>query len=290
MNHLKKNSLSAISPFLIPNAARAEELLFSCLHGVEVVVDYLRHDVTTSGGARRDSFSIRIQKLLEKKFENIIEHFTTANEEILFLWKVVLTKKARSMGTGFHSEGLKASSKQQVPLTYIDLLEHKLATTKVSITCGTDWMPLVKATTKHAAVSPPYTSDNESYAEEQVGCSNDFNLAGRCVLCVGGRARLYPEYRRLVETSEGNLIIFRGDQKNDMARLHPLLISADMVVCPVDCVNHEIYFAVKHYCKSTGKPCALLDRSNLSTFRKGVETLVGAPVHSTVFFTCIIKN
>ncbi len=283
MKHLKKKSLSAISPFLVSNADRTEELLFSCLHRVEIVFDYLQHNVITSGGAYRDSFSIRIQKLLEKKFDNIIEHFTKANEEILFLWKEVLTKKARSMGTEFHSEGLKASSKQQAPLTYIDLLKHKLVATKVSIACGADWIPLVKATTKHTTVYPSYASDNESYAEKQVGCSNDFNLAGRCVLCVGGRARLYPEYHRLVETSEGNLIIFRGDQKDDITRLHPLLISADMVVCPVDCVNHEIYFAVKRYCKSTGKPCALLDRSNLSTFRKGVETLVGAPVHSTVF-------
>ncbi len=99
---------------------------------------------------------------------------------------------------------------------------------------------------------------------------------------MGGRSRLYPEYRHLVETSEGNLIIYRGDQKDDMAHLHQSLICADMVVCPVDCVNHEVYFTVKRYCKLTGKPCVLLDRSNLSTFRVGVEILVGALAHSTV--------
>ena len=281
MKHLKKNSLSTIASFLIPNTARAEALLFSCLHGVEVVSDYLRNDVAIRGGVRGNTFSIRIQKLLEKKFDNIIEHFVKANEEISYLWKEVLNKK-QLMGDEFHPEGLNASSKQQAPLTYIDLLKHKSSATEVSITCGTDWMPLVKAATKQAAIIHSYTLDIESCDEKQIGCSNHFNLAGKCVLCVGGRARLYPEYRRLVETSEGNLIIYRGDQKDDMAHLHQSLICADMVVCPVDCVNHEVYFTVKRYCKLTGKPCVLLDRSNLSTFRVGVEILVGALAHSTV--------
>ena len=66
MKHLKKNSLGTIAPFLILNTARAEALLFSCLHGVEVVSDYLRNDVAIRGGVRRNTFSIRIQKLLEK--------------------------------------------------------------------------------------------------------------------------------------------------------------------------------------------------------------------------------
>ena len=281
MKHQKKNSLGIIAPFLIPNTARAEELLFSCLHGVEVVSEYLLNDVAIRRSGRQNSFSIRIQKLLEKKFDNIIEHFVKANEEIFYLWKEVLNKK-QLMGTEFHPEGLNASRKQQVPWTYLDLLEHKLSATEVSITCGTDWMPLVKATTKQATKIHSSTLDNESRDEKQVGCSNHLNLAGRCVLCVGGRARLYPEYRRLVETSEGNLIIYRGDQKDDMAHLHQSLICADMVVCPVDCVNHEVFFIVKRYCKHTGKPCVLLDRSNLSTFRVGVEKLVGTPVHSTV--------
>ena len=42
-----------------------------------------------------------------------------------------------------------------------------------------------------------------------------------------------------------------------------------MVICAVDCVNHEAYFTVKRYCKYFGKPYVLLDRSDLATFRKG---------------------
>ncbi|HEU4855388.1 MAG TPA: DUF2325 domain-containing protein, partial [Nitrosospira sp.] len=52
-----------------------------------------------------------------------------------------------------------------------------------------------------------------------------------------------------------------------------LLDHADMVVCPMDCVNHTVFFTVKRYCRRSGKPCVLLDRSSLSTFRKGIATL-----------------
>lgn len=284
MKHLKESSLGTIVPFSIPSVTHAEELLFSCLHGVESVSEYIRHDVAIKGDTRRNSFSICIQKLLEKKFDNIIEHFTKANEEILFLLGKILTKKAHySIEAEFHFAKLKASSKQQALLTDI-VLEHRLVATEVSITCGADWLPLVKDTTEHVAAYPSkHTSAYKTYKQKQVGCSDNLDLAGRCVLCVAGRVRLYPEYHRLVETSVGNLLIFRGDQKDDMVRLYSLIVGADTVVCLVDCVNHEIYFAVKRYYKSTGKPCTLLERSNLSTFRKGIETLVSAPVRSTVF-------
>lgn len=102
------------------------------------------------------------------------------------------------------------------------------------------------------------------------------DLAGRCVLCVGGLAALYPEYRRVVETAGGSLLIYRGDQQHDSNCLPALLASADALLCPVDCVNHDAYFAAKYYCKHTGKPCALLERSDLPTFRKGVEVLAAS--------------
>jgi catecholate siderophore receptor len=102
------------------------------------------------------------------------------------------------------------------------------------------------------------------------------DLEGRCVLCVGGLAALYPEYRHVVETAGGKLLIYRGDQQHDSNCLPALLACADALLCPVDCVNHAAYFAAKYYCKHSGKPCALLKRSDLPTFRKGVEVLAAS--------------
>ena len=98
-------------------------------------------------------------------------------------------------------------------------------------------------------------------------------LTGRSILCVGGRASLYPEYHRLIASFGAHLLIYRGSLKNNMDRLYTLLENADMIICPIDCINHNDFFAVKFYCRFSGKPYTLLDRSNLTTFRKGVKTL-----------------
>ncbi len=104
-------------------------------------------------------------------------------------------------------------------------------------------------------------------------------LAGLCVLCVGGRAALYPSYRSLIEGSGGRFLIYRGDRDDAAGRLPALLLRADAVICPVDCVNHASFFHVKQYCMRFSKPCALLERSSLPAFRRGIETLVAASFH-----------
>ena len=111
--------------------------------------------------------------------------------------------------------------------------------------------------------------------------SNYLELSEKSVLCVGGFARLYPKYRRLVEAAGGRLWIYRGNQKEDSKHLPVLLTHAYMVLCPIDCINHEAYFTVKKYCKESGKPCVLLQRSNFATFLKGIEILAGIYFQST---------
>lgn len=159
------------------------------------------------------------------------------------------------------------------------LLRYKFNAHKISGSPGVNCTPpLIKVTTtlSSAASSTTCTSSHYTRNKIQIGHrTNCTNLSEKYILCIGGRGRLYPEYRFLVESLRGNLLIYRGNQKGDTDRLPTLLARSDMVICPVDCVNHETYFAVKYFCKKSGKPCALLDRSDLPTFRKGIETLIG---------------
>lgn len=122
-------------------------------------------------------------------------------------------------------------------------------------TLSIDLMPLIKSTT---------------YIEN---CSATHDLTGRSILCVGGRAKHYPIYRHLVEASGGRLMTFHGNANDSIDQLLEQLEEADMLICPVDCVNHEAYFTTKHYCKRSGKPCVLLDRSQIATFKNGIEIL-----------------
>jgi hypothetical protein len=164
---------------------------------------------------------------------------------------------------------------RQALLERIDLLERRLADAHISVSHETDWVPLVRAA---------FTSGTEPTARPAMGratcdekratLEGNFDLAARKVLCVGGKAALYPEYRRVVEASGATLFFYRSDPRPTSGQgLPTLLAQVDMVVCPIDCVNHEAYFAAKRYCKYSGKPYVLLDRSDIPTFRKGVVTL-----------------
>lgn len=154
------------------------------------------------------------------------------------------------------------------------LLKHKLAnTTTTRAAPNTDWVPLVKAVATPATFTAARPMDCSACAKKQVGRCDRFALRGRSVLCVGGRAALYPEYRRAVETSGGKFLLYRGDLYDDAGHLSAMLARADVVVSPVDCVNHEAYFTAKNYCKYSGRPYALLERSDLLTFRKGLKIL-----------------
>lgn len=137
--------------------------------------------------------------------------------------------------------------------------------TKASTRPETEWVTLIKG--KQA------TKSNTSQ-EIARAINNNHNLAGQAVLCVGGRATLYPDYLRLVEAAGGRFMTYRGSPENNRGHLYALLDRVNMVICPVDCVSHDDYFAVKRYCKLSGKLCAFLERSSLPAFSQGLRTLI----------------
>lgn len=133
-----------------------------------------------------------------------------------------------------------------------------------------DWAPLVKA----AYLTEADRKCRQAGHQYNSGCQ----LAGRSVLCVGGRIRLYPEYSQLVKSCGGFFMGLHGGSHDHLEDLPKLLKQADMIICPIDCVNHEAFFTVKHYCKHSGKPCVLLAHSEANTFKAGIGTLVAMTV------------
>lgn len=307
---------------MIAEAPRADLILLACLHAVEDLSAHLlsglRQEAVRGSGCANphnahtdDSFTRHLLTLLEMKFDQIVKSFSflRINRSAFFLQRTGLARSARSLRGSDKSSFLpakgatpapKSAGSHQALLSRIDLLERELADAEIPVTPETDWVPLVKVS---AAPGTPVVAPrpgSASAAEPAPGCDildekqadarAGFDLAGRCVLCVGGRAELYPEYHRMVEASGGKLLIYRRAPLHGGDHLPALLDHADLVVCPVDCVNHYTYFTVKRYCKYSGKPCVLLDRSGLPTFRKGMATLAalavspagcGSPAQST---------
>lgn len=106
---------------------------------------------------------------------------------------------------------------------------------------------------------------------ECTGCSG--RLTGHCVLCVGGRTPLLPQYRQLAHRLGIRLIHHDGGREQALSRLPDLLAASDAVICPTDCVGHMAYHQMKRHCKQAGKPCVLVKTSGLASFAAGLARL-----------------
>ncbi|NTV97525.1 MAG: DUF2325 domain-containing protein, partial [Thiobacillus sp.] len=115
-------------------------------------------------------------------------------------------------------------------------------------------------------------------AEVPAACDGQCNgcagrLQGRCVLCVGGRTPLLPQYRQLAERLGVRLIHHDGGREESLSRLPALLASSDAVICPTDCVGHLAYYQLKQHCKQAGKPCVLARSSGVAGFAAALTRL-----------------
>jgi len=100
-------------------------------------------------------------------------------------------------------------------------------------------------------------------------------LAGRCVLCIGGRTGLVDGYRRLVETQGGRFLHHDGGQEESLHRIDGAIATADAVVCQAGCISHAAYFRLKDACKRLGKPCVFVQSPGVGSFARGLAVLGG---------------
>lgn len=130
------------------------------------------------------------------------------------------------------------------------------------------------ATREHDALERMWLGDPQGDGDCDGEClSCPSQLHGRCVLCVGGRTPLLPQYRQLAERLGVRLIHHDGGKEESLSRLPALLASSDAVICPTDCVSHPAYFQLKQHCKQAGKPCVLARTSGVASFAAALARL-----------------
>ncbi len=98
-------------------------------------------------------------------------------------------------------------------------------------------------------------------------------LHGKRVLYVGGRSNLKSHYRALGERFGCMLLHHDGGVEQSPQHLQQLLLGADAVVCPVDCVSHDACAAVKRLCRKSLKPISFARTSGLSSLAAALEEL-----------------
>lgn len=99
-------------------------------------------------------------------------------------------------------------------------------------------------------------------------------LAGKCVLCVGGRAGAIDAYRQIVEQSGGRFIHHDGGLEESLHRIDNILTAADLVICQAGCISHNAYWRVKEQCKRTGKRCLFVRSSGVSSFGRALDDVL----------------
>ncbi len=108
-------------------------------------------------------------------------------------------------------------------------------------------------------------------------------LAGKCILCVGGRSGAVEGYRQIVEQRGGRFLHHDGGLEESLHRIDAALSAADLVVCQAGCISHNAYWRVKEQCKRTGKQCVFVKSAGISSFGRLVsEACEGAALTSGV--------
>lgn len=99
-------------------------------------------------------------------------------------------------------------------------------------------------------------------------------LAGRNILCVGGRTGMIDRYRRLVESSGARFMHHDGGQEETLHRIDDVVAGADIVLCQAGYVSHSAYWRVKEACKRRGLPCIYLKATGVGSFAEGLHGAV----------------
>ena len=93
-----------------------------------------------------------------------------------------------------------------------------------------------------------------------------FDLNGLHILYVGGRQQTVLRLRTLVAGWNGKLTHHDGGIERSIDELANVLMRADAVVFPTDCVSHAAAKAVKRLCNQTMKPFIPLRTSGIASF------------------------
>ncbi len=91
-------------------------------------------------------------------------------------------------------------------------------------------------------------------------------LNGRRLLYVGGRPSSSAAIRELVQRHGGEYQRHDGGLEDRKGLLQAALAGADLVVFPVDCIDHDSALALKRHCQRLGKPFLPLRSASVTSF------------------------
>ena len=113
------------------------------------------------------------------------------------------------------------------------------------------------------------TKENDPFSA--VDRNTAVNVAGKCVLCVGGRAGAVDAYRQVIEQRGGRFLHHDGGLEESLHRIDAALAAADLVICQAGCISHNAYWRVKEQCKRSGKRCVYMKSAGISGLSRLID-------------------
>ncbi|WP_244817832.1 DUF2325 domain-containing protein [Caballeronia sp. Lep1P3] len=98
-------------------------------------------------------------------------------------------------------------------------------------------------------------------------------LNGRRIVYVGGRPNSNAVLKALVESADGDLIVHDGGIEDRKGLLAAALPSADIVMFPVDCIDHDSMNMLKRVCERHGVTYSPLRTASVASFVAFVESM-----------------
>ncbi|WP_284402973.1 DUF2325 domain-containing protein [Acidovorax sp. SUPP2825] len=99
----------------------------------------------------------------------------------------------------------------------------------------------------------------------------DTQLRGRRILYVGGRPSSTPAIRSLVERHGGDFQRHDGGHEDRKGLLASAVSGANLVVFPVDCVDHDSATNLKRLCTKLGITYLPIRNASVASFAAGIS-------------------
>ncbi len=100
--------------------------------------------------------------------------------------------------------------------------------------------------------------------------SKSCDLAGKCVLYIGGQRGAMCRMCDIVKKMNGNLVYHDGGIEDSLASLSSAVSSADAVLFPTNCAGHSSALEAKKLCKRMAKPYLPIRSSGLGSLINGL--------------------
>jgi hypothetical protein len=154
-------------------------------------------------------------------------------------------------------------------------LEHQLQTTRALNSRLAHALALTDALSAEAgALEHTLVRHLESSVAE--GATSEF-LEHKRVIYVGGRPGSNRAIKTLVENAGGELLVHDGGIEDRKGLLAAALPAADLVVFPVDCIDHDSMSTLKRVCERYRVPFHALRSASIASFSSLIAELALPP-------------